>query len=91
MTKPTIKIDVTQDDIENGEPLRADRCPVNLAAERAFGVPCRTNRMLIVVDSTDHCATLPTRAQDFIYNFDLRRWDHPDIEPFSFEVEDPRT
>jgi len=86
------KIVVTQDDIDaaNAHGLQGARCngaecPVNRAAERAFGVGCRTQRSYIIVGATNNCAWLPQIAREFIYRFDMGHADL--VKPFEFEVE----
>ena len=83
-----VRIDVTREDIDAGEPGHPDSCAINLAASRAFpGVGCRTLRAQLVVGDSSHVADLPREAIDFIWRFDMRHWDL--CVPFSFEIENP--
>lgn len=78
----TIKIRVTQEDIDNGIRYKAESCPINHAARRAFNVDCSTQRTFIYVGYATHRAFLPETARDFIYHFDFG---HP-VAPFEFEI-----
>jgi hypothetical protein len=79
------RLELTTEDCELGERYRADACPINRAAERAFGVPCRTMRTNITVGDTSHLARLPDVARQFMYEFDVGR----SPAPISFDVVDP--
>lgn len=82
-----LHVDVTLDDICEGVPQRADRCPINIAAERASGVGCRTLRCQLLVGDSDRKANLPQMAIDFIWRFDTHQTNT--FAPFAFDVDVP--
>ena len=50
----TFKINVTAEDIKNGECGNSEKCPVAIACKRAVGLPCRVNTN-VQDDSGDDC------------------------------------
>lgn len=82
----TLTVDVTQDDIDNGEPVNGNHCAVALALIRATGDPyvsCGIATASWYVGGDVKYVCLPTKATDFIDAFD----EGEPVEPFSFEVE----
>jgi hypothetical protein len=80
-----MRIEVTQEDIDNGLKGKCDSCAVALAAKRAFG-----NRIILVdgeqMDVIDNgkwdVLDLPDSAVAFIEAFDTGK----PVKPFSFEL-----
>ena len=83
-----LTISVTQEDINQGEPEVAWRCPIALAMDRAFGygdglgngvqviIPC-----YLLPDSV-FPYKLPDRAVEFAQDFDELK----DVAPFKFRI-----
>lgn len=93
--RPKVRIVVTQALIYEadasglqGSRCNPETCPVNRAAEAAFGpdVGCRTMRPYIIVGDSEVIAWMPRDVQDRIYRYDLGHG----MEPFEFEIDDPR-
>lgn len=88
----TYLIQVTEDDIREGEADNCFECPVSIALEREIGTCCTATQRKIQVwngKGFDSIQT-PITARDFIANFDEARPDHRrEPEPFSFEIELP--
>lgn len=100
MSTEALRIDVLQEDIDEGVRANCEHCPVAIAARRALGDAVTGNRWLTV--GSNHIDLmefppfswvgkwrLPQEAQDFILAFD---GDSPDAEPvavypFSFTAE----
>lgn len=85
---PTIRIEVTQEDIKDG--VRGDcyTCPLARAIGRAMDLPGSafvTLRSLYLDDFTRIC-WLPVAAAEFVTKFDLAK---SAAEPFSFDLEVP--
>ncbi|QTF81869.1 hypothetical protein SEA_GUEY18_84 [Gordonia phage Guey18] len=80
-----MRIEVRQDDIENGARASAFGCPIALAARRAFpdmNITVTTGK-LIVEDKFECTAyVLPDDAKEFIRSFDSFR----PVLPFVLEV-----
>lgn len=77
-----MKIQVTKEDIANGQRVVCDRCPIALAMSRAFAQPvnvCVTDWRL---KSSRTYHFLPMAATNFLLNFDAGR----PVVPFEFEV-----
>lgn len=93
---PTIRIEVTAEDIANGVKQAACSCPIALAIRRA-----RPDASYVEVDGdvfvelggVHHYARLPGPAMDFVANFDAADMDRSmSPAPFAFEAEfEPRT
>lgn len=79
------RVQVTADDIANGEAGNCARCPIAIAIGRA--APGRSPHVEtdIVCIEDDHpvCAALPRAAQDFIGRFDNAL----PVEPVEFDLE----
>jgi hypothetical protein len=80
-----ITIDVTQDDIKEGEKASAEFCPIACAVRRLFPDSyIRVDDLLEVgpddSDKDSEYYDLPESALEFIHNFDIGRH----VEPFSF-------
>jgi hypothetical protein len=76
-----MRIDVTQQDIEQGVPCDCRHCPISLAAERAG-----LRNVKVTGESlfgNGHQAWLPDEALDFIYLFDKHR---ERAKPLSFQI-----
>lgn len=87
---PTLRIDVTEEDIREGTPHDPRRCPVARAVERAGGFECLVDGMYLYLGGDMPPLVLPESAQEFQHTFDGPggRWQ---VLPFSFEVELPDT
>ncbi len=92
-----MKIQVTQEDIDRGEPAEAKCCPIALALSRTLnGVSVWVEKEYIVVNPDCHyiaervpternrAVTLPPEAQYFIAEFDDNGPD--DVGPFEFDL-----
>lgn len=78
-----MKIEVTQSDIDAGEAAHCVKCPIAIAASRAYGKPVHVYWDFFYVDSTPTLRVrVPVEACEFIAAFDAGR----PVEPFSFEV-----
>jgi len=80
-------INVTQEDIENGQ-HGCSRCPIALAASRAYGrqVYVGTYNIYADYDGRNVLAKLPVNAVQFVSQFDTSMFDV--LRPFSFEIKD---
>jgi hypothetical protein len=76
----TVRIEVTQDDIDNGSACDVCACPIALACLRAG-----LKDVSVCDASLDWKEKIPTPtvAVEFIFAFDSGR----DVKPFSFEIE----
>jgi len=75
------KIEVTQQDIENGRTHSAFANPIAFAVRRAVG-----GRALVIVNgaiATGKYAQMPRDASDFLLDFDCGLM----VSPFEFELE----
>lgn len=79
-----MKITVTQEDIENGEPRRCSLCPIALAISRAF-----THGEFISIGAGgfwsingERQPKLPKIVEDWIRSFDKNET----VEPFKFTI-----
>jgi hypothetical protein len=81
-----VTIDVTQEDINDGEPGTCWGCPIALAASRAlpYAEDVSVGADMLTVGEYD--ADLPMLASDFVHRFDNGK---PTGGPFAFEVELP--
>ncbi len=82
----TLKVDVTQDDIDQGMPGDAMDCAVALALQRAtgranFGVRVEEDQIVVLGES----APLPMKIQEWMNRFDAGH----EPAPVSFTVELP--
>jgi hypothetical protein len=77
-----MQIDVTQDDIADGERRNGEGCPIAIAANRAFGQCCEVGLTQIVLLADEMCYAIPDDARDFILDFD----DGCLVRSFSFEA-----
>jgi hypothetical protein len=79
-----LKIEVTYEDIDLGQPGDPHRCPIARAATRALGADAV---VVVGIISLPHGPpiTLPKEAHEFYLEFDEY---HP-VAPFTFEVEAP--
>ena len=78
-----MRIEVTQEDIEKGEPCDVCACPIALAIQRKLGRGgCEINFSTIDLGPGQVVAT-PYSARQFIRAFD----DHLPVKPFSFELD----
>jgi len=76
-------IEVTAEDIEQGEHTHGTKCPVARALTRANGEPCGATytHLRIGIPAREIIAT-PQPAYDFMNAFD----DGLPVEPFTFEI-----
>ena len=76
-----MKIIVTQEDIDRGEPTECGRCPVARAIKRATGRK-RLKVWTAMVIISQKRFSLSQRVTDFIYAFDNAE----PVKPFSFSL-----
>lgn len=80
-----MKIEVTQDDINNGQRSRCRFCPVALAIQRTF-----PDQLVTVGNEAAEIGmcfiTFPTNASEFISAFDKGL----KVQPFTFEINERR-
>lgn len=80
-----MKISVTKDDIEKGQPQNPNACPIGHAIQRA-GLQdyCVTGSAIIVADQRQQTAALllPEEVQHWIADFDKAK----PVGPISFEL-----
>jgi hypothetical protein len=84
--EPTaMKISVTKDDIEKGQPRNPNACPIGRAIERA-GLQdyCVTGTAIVVADTRQQTSALllPEAVQQWISDFDKAK----PVGPISFEL-----
>ena len=82
-----VRVQVTQQDIDDGKAGEAYRCPVALAARRAFPrqhvrvyAPC-----IMLIESGYPTFDLPSEARRFVDRFD----GGVHVEPFEFDLDVP--
>lgn len=75
-------IEVTQEDIDNGECADATGCPVGLAIGR-LNIPKFYGVSHDAVSIGERRILLPPEASSFIKDFD----DHKPVSPFTFTIE----
>ena len=76
-------IEVSREDIELGEPMVADRCPLSRALQRSLNVPkVYVHLNTWSTDGYDR-RNLPAEAIDFLNRFDFGCC----VSPFTFEVD----
>ena len=95
-----MKIQVTQEDIDNGVPVRAWKCPIALAANRATGKICCVFYDISVYEGVpvyNDCTV--TNQEDLVFISEAHLPDdvfhklevydlHPELmKPFEFEVD----
>ena len=76
-----MRIDVTQQDIDQGVPCDSRHCPISLAAQRAGLQNVKVNGESLF--GNGYMAFLPDEALDFIYLFDKHR---ELTKPFFFQI-----
>ena len=89
----TKTINVTQDDIDNGEPACNSACPIALAMQRVFGKDAHVGTEHFWPWATEFpdmpvTGDLPDEAKDFVRDYD----DGLPVEPITFQAsyeEDP--
>ncbi len=96
----SMRIEVTQDDINKGKRSRNRECPIALAIQRCIGKDYSVGSNFICTaannpnadcDPTNHYA-LPLAARRFIHDFDSIIHglpDNPIIKPFTFNIDLP--
>lgn len=90
MSDAAIRIDVTQDDIDDGHPRESECCPVALALNRTMPLPWKWNvgvrpaRAWLREPGVPVASVLvlPPRVDRFISRFDRGET----VKPFSFEI-----
>lgn len=85
-------IDVTEEDIHQGEVSSLSACPIALAVQRTFNVDSRRVRVGFTSIELSRpprldFVSLPHEAQEFVQNFDLIG--RHSVKPLSFEIEVP--
>lgn len=74
-----IKIQVTQENIINGQPCEYYSCPIALAVKKQIGLKAKVYLNTIDIGK-NHSFALPKRAKTFTSKFDSRK----PVEPFNF-------
>lgn len=78
----TVRVIVTQEDIDLGKPYDSWHCPIARALWRAIGRKCAVGTDDFRLPGTCGPVPLPNSAHEFINRFD----DHEHVEPFEFEI-----
>lgn len=83
-------IEVTQEDIENGQPTVCRKCPIARATKRAFGkrdpvydIAVDTEDILVILNNAEYRCKPTPEMVDFINMFDCME----EVKPFSVELE----
>lgn len=76
-----ITIEVTEDDIRNGQQCSSNCCAIAIAAYRVFNLPIDVGTTQILVFKK--LFILPDEAIEFIEKFDR---DRTSVQPFSFKL-----
>jgi hypothetical protein len=82
-----MRVEVTQDDIDNGKRMDGAYCPIALALRRLTGKRCSVSAYRAGINyafGPDHFH-LPKEAQQFVLDFD----DDRPVVPLSFELNEP--
>jgi hypothetical protein len=90
-----VHVEVTQADIDAGEPGNCVTCPVALAARRALsvlgGVVVFDDMLSWIEQGVRWAVALPPQARRWVQDFDLLGGDGyvnvPEPEPFGFEID----
>jgi hypothetical protein len=89
METKRVRVNVTQRDIDRGEPQECERCPIARAAKRAGIVNAKVMEGWLDVQyfppSGECGVTLPDPAMRFIEEFDR----NCGVAPFAFELDVP--
>lgn len=82
-----VTIEVTQEDIDNGEQKNFKSCPVAIAISRTIGQPAQVDQesVSLVLTPWDDSIEIPGRASNFISSYD----DGDPVSPFSFPLSVP--
>lgn len=80
-----IKVEVTQEDINNGVRQDADNCPIACALKRLVQNPEVEDDIEFDLNEIRYVAQLTEEAVTFINHFDQRGLIA--VQPFSFEIE----
>lgn len=85
--EPIITVEVTQEDIDQGQRCSCRGCPVALALERATGISWLVDGGCIYVDwrSFQVFAVLSPEVRAFIHRFDCGK----PVQPITFTLEVP--
>ena len=78
-----IKVEVTQEDINNGVRQDGDNCPIACALKRLVKSPEVEDDIEFDLDGIRYVARIPDKASEFISKFD----NAVNVLPFSFEIE----
>jgi hypothetical protein len=81
----TVEINVTDEDIKNGERADCELCPIACAARRAGIDYALVNTTYILVGPMAVRIALPTEAQAFVIEFDSGQ----PVQPFTFTIQIP--
>ena len=76
-------IEVTQEDIDNGEKVQADRCAVAIALQRCGFINAHISQSNIVYGVPYKSIETPFAASEFIKHYDA----NDEVKPFSFELD----
>jgi len=82
-----LQIDVTQDDIDFGEPHKPCDCPIALAIDRQWpgSLPyVNADGISLTIDGVEYDYYMPDIAVSFMDAFD----DGDPVRPFSFTIDD---
>jgi hypothetical protein len=79
----TFRIEVTAEDIADGDPHDSEHCPVALALRRGTGARWLVDADRLLDAETDLEWTPPNRVTKFVEAFDSGM----KVKPFSFEVD----
>ena len=80
-----LKVEVTQEDIDNGVQQHSEKCPIACALKRLVKNPEVSEEIEFDQDETRFVADLPSDASSFIHLFDEEG--SIAVKPFSFEIE----
>ena len=73
----TIRLTVTQSDIQDGQPGHPEQCPIALAFSRRFGLEVSVDGERVFIDTGDDMPGVqyktPDEASDFIRLFDAHK------------------
>ena len=91
-----LHVDVTQEDIDQGEPIDGYACMVSLAVQRATeGAFCHygvyTYRTRLVLGPNRTRIRLPRRVVNAIFRFDQRSRGVAPPDPFNFDIDIPES
>ena len=87
-----MKINVTEEDIKNGQPQNIQCCPIALALKRTFKTDMvevkkndENNEVILQVDDNEYDKDYVSNHSDIFYFVDSYD-DNGQVEPFTFEI-----